>query len=74
MIEIAINAAAYRTILTTLKDGSLVLPAKRIATGDYLAYLDEKTVTRLAEMRGPGESYSDVIVRLAGAEPVGANR
>ena len=35
MIEIAINAAAYKAILTTLKDGcSLALPAKRVATGD----------------------------------------
>jgi hypothetical protein len=68
MIEIAINAAAYKAILTTLKDGLLVLPAKRIATGNYLAHLDEKTVTRLAAMRGPGESYSDIIMRLVEIE------
>jgi hypothetical protein len=68
MIEITINAAAYEAILTTLKDCSLVVPAKRIATGDYLAQLDEKTVTRLAEMRGPNESYSDVILRIVGRE------
>jgi hypothetical protein len=68
MIEIAINAAAYKAILTRLKNGLLVLPAKRIATGDYLAHLDEKTVTRLAAMRGPGEDYSDVILRLVGLE------
>jgi hypothetical protein len=66
MIEIAINAAAYKAILTTLKDGcSLALPAKRVATGDYLAHLDEKMVARLAELRRRGESYSDVILRLA---------
>jgi hypothetical protein len=49
----------------------LVVPAKRVATGDYLAHLDEKTVTWLAEMRGPGESYSAVILRIAavGHEP-----
>jgi hypothetical protein len=46
----------------------LVLPAKRIATGNYLAHLDEKTVTRLAAMRGPGESYSDIIMRLVEIE------
>jgi hypothetical protein len=68
MIEITINAAAYKAVLTTLRDGLLVLPARRIATGDYLAHLDEKTVTRLAKMREPGESYSDVILRLADLE------
>ena len=68
MIEISINAAAYKAILTTLKDSSLVLPAKRIATGDYLAHLDEKTVTRLAALRGRNESYSDVILRLAASQ------
>jgi hypothetical protein len=35
------NAVAYKAVLTALKDGLLVLPAKRIATGDYLAHLDE---------------------------------
>jgi hypothetical protein len=68
MIEIIINAAAYKAILTTLKGCSLVLPAKRVATGDYLAHLDEKMVTRLAELRRRGESYSDVILRLVEIE------
>ena len=30
-------------------------------------WLDRKFVDRLAQMRGPGESYSDVVVRLAEA-------
>jgi hypothetical protein len=32
-------------------------------------WLDRKFVDRLAQMRGPGESYSDVIIRLAKASP-----
>jgi hypothetical protein len=65
MIEIAISPEAYKAVLTTLKGCSLVLPAKRTATGDYLIYQDEKMVDRLGAMRGPRESYSDVIIRLA---------
>jgi hypothetical protein len=30
-------------------------------------WLDRKFVDRLGQMRGPGESYSDVILRLAKA-------
>jgi hypothetical protein len=30
-------------------------------------WLDRKFVDRLGQMRGPGESYSDVILRLAEA-------
>ena len=32
-------------------------------------WLDRKFVDRLGQMRGPGESYSDVIIRLAKASP-----
>jgi hypothetical protein len=37
----------------------------RNAKGEYLIHLDEKTMDRLTVVRRPGESYSDVIVRLA---------
>jgi hypothetical protein len=33
--------------------------------GDVVIWLDQATVDRLAAMRGPGESYSDAIVRIA---------
>jgi hypothetical protein len=32
--------------------------------------LDRVTVDRLARLRGPGESYSDVILRLAEDNPI----
>jgi hypothetical protein len=36
--------------------------------GERLIWLDPTVVNRLRALRGPGESYSDVILRLA-AEP-----
>jgi hypothetical protein len=34
--------------------------------GERLIWLDRAVVARLKAMRGPGESYSDVILRLVG--------
>jgi CubicO group peptidase (beta-lactamase class C family) len=34
--------------------------------GERLIWLDSAVVARLRSLRGPGESYSDVILRLAG--------
>jgi hypothetical protein len=34
--------------------------------GERLIWLDRAVVDRLRAIRGPGESYSDVILRLAG--------
>ncbi len=36
--------------------------------GERLIWLEEGWVNRLGAMRGPGESYSDVILRLVGME------
>jgi hypothetical protein len=33
--------------------------------GERYVWLDHGVVSRLRAMRGPGESYSDVIIRLA---------
>ena len=39
-------------------------PQQPDGRGAARIWLDRKFVDRLAQMRGPGESYSDVIVRL----------
>jgi hypothetical protein len=36
--------------------------------GERLIWLDPAVVARLRAMRGPGESYSDVILKLVGME------
>jgi hypothetical protein len=38
------------------------------AKGERLIWLEDADMRRLASMRGPGESYSDVILRVAAAE------
>jgi hypothetical protein len=37
------------------------------SNGDYFIWLDPRFVDRLRALRGPGETYSDVILRLATA-------
>ena len=64
MIRIAITPAAYEAIAATLP-GNVGVEPRRASNGDYLLWLEPRFVDRLAAMRGPGESYSDVILRLA---------
>ena len=42
--------------------------------GQHYVWLDPAVVNRLGAMRGPGESYSDVILRLANATSAGLFR
>jgi hypothetical protein len=44
-----------------------------VAQGERLIWLDRAVVDRLRSLRGPGESYSDVIMRIA-AENIGGAR
>ena len=39
-----------------------------------MIWLEDRVVDKLAALRGPGESYSDVILRLAGAERLRAEK
>ena len=64
MIRIAVTQAAFEVIAATLPLGS---EDKVNEKGELLIWLDPAVVDRLGAMRGPGESYSDVIMRLAGA-------
>jgi hypothetical protein len=36
--------------------------------GQRLIWLEDAMANRLGAMRGPGESYSDIILRIAAAE------
>ena len=66
MVPIAINEAAFEAIARTLPVGSFGFENKVNEKGERLIWLDPTVVNRLRAMRGPGESYSDVILRLAG--------
>jgi hypothetical protein len=64
MIRIAITQAAFEAIAATLALGSVGYENKIDAEG--LIWLDRAVVDRLRSLRSPGESYSDVILRLGG--------
>jgi hypothetical protein len=64
MIRIQINAAAYDAILAGRSPSEVQELAKAPEGGFYL-WLFKPLLERLMHERGPGESYSDTIVRLA---------
>jgi hypothetical protein len=65
LIKIAISQAAFEAIAATLSLGSVGFENKIDQDGNRLIWLDRAVVDRLCALRGPGESYSDVIIRLA---------
>ena len=68
MIAIAVTPAAHQAIKASLLGTADATPCPG-PDGLIRIWLDRKFVDRLAQMRGPGESYSDVIIRLAKASP-----
>jgi hypothetical protein len=68
MIKIAITQAAFEAIAKTLPLGSVAVEPYFNEKGERVVWLDEVWVDRLGAMRGPGESYSDVILRLVESE------
>jgi hypothetical protein len=65
MIAITITPEAYDAIKPRLPETNLA-PSKG-ADGLIRLWLDRKFVDQLAQMRAKGESYSEVILRLAKA-------
>jgi hypothetical protein len=65
MIRIAISQEAYAAINATLPFGSVAVEPEADAKGERPVWLEEVWVERLAALRGPGEDYSAVILRLA---------
>jgi hypothetical protein len=63
MTAISITAEAYVAIKATLP--MMDAAASSGPDGLISIWLDRKFVGRLLELRGPGESYSDVILRVA---------
>ena len=65
MIKIAISQAAFDAIAATFPFGSVSYENKIDEPGNRLIWLDPAVIARLRSLRGPGESYSDVIMRFA---------
>ena len=66
MIRIAISAEAFDAIAATLPLGSVSFENGVNEHGERYVWLPPNVVDRLKAQRRPGESYSDVILRLAG--------
>jgi hypothetical protein len=60
------HSSRVRRDSKTLPLGSVGYENAANEKGERLIGLDSGVIDRLRAMRGPGESYSDVILRLAG--------
>ena len=65
MIRISITLAAFEAIAATMPLGSVGYEREADGEGVRHIWLAPAVVNRLHAVRGPGESYSDVILRLA---------
>jgi hypothetical protein len=65
VIRIAITQEAFDVIVETMPLGNLGYENPANEKGERLIWLERAAVAYLRYLRGPGESYSDVILRLA---------
>jgi hypothetical protein len=65
MVRIAISYAAFDAIVATMQLGSVGFENQTDEQGRRLIWLDHAVVARLRALRESGESYSEVILRLA---------
>jgi hypothetical protein len=65
MVRISITSAAYEAIAATLPFGSVGVEREADAKGERHIWLEPRVLDRLKALRGPGESYSRVTLRLA---------
>jgi hypothetical protein len=70
LIRLAITPAAYAVIVAT-HPASARLKRSSAPNGEFYVWLEPQYVDRLRAVRKPGESYSDVILRLAEASEGG---
>ena len=67
MICITVTAEAYAAIKPA---DTQTWPPSPGELGDVVIWLDQPMLDRLEAMRGPGESYSDAIIRVARGNPL----
>lgn len=64
LIKIAISQAAFDAIAATLPLGSVGYENAVNERGERYVWLAPDVINRLRAMRGPGELFSDVILKL----------
>jgi hypothetical protein len=67
MVRIAISQAAFNAIAATMPLGSVGFDAQTNEQGERLIWLPREVLAKLTAMRGAGEDYSTVILRVAEA-------
>jgi hypothetical protein len=65
VIRVVLTDAAHDAIASTLPKGAARWPMRRYR-GQCIIQVEAAVVDRMRAMRRPGESYSEVILRLAG--------
>jgi hypothetical protein len=65
MIRICITAAAFEAWPRRSRSGPLGFEREADAKGERQIWLEPRALDRLKAMRGPGEGYSDMILRVA---------
>ena len=71
MVRIAITVEAFDALSATLPLGSVGFERHPADDGQRLVWLERSVVKQLRALRSPGESYSDVILRLVEVEAGG---
>jgi hypothetical protein len=74
MIRIAITQATFDAIAATMPLGSIGYEAQLDAQGQRLIWIELHVLNRRRAPHGPGESYSDVIIRLTAVGHESLNR
>jgi hypothetical protein len=69
LIRLTITPAAFAVIVATMPES--VGKQNSAPNGEFYVWLEPKYVERLRALRKPGESYSDVILRMAEASEGG---
>ena len=70
MIRIAISQSAFEAIARTFPLGSMSFENAIDENGDRLIWLERRMLDKLNSHRRAGESYSDVILRVAAEDAV----
>lgn len=66
MIRIAITPEAHSAIAATIAEGRALEALTVLQDGRVWIWVSRGLARSLASLRRPGESYSDVILRIAG--------
>ena len=65
MVRIAISQAAFDAIVATMPLGSVGYENASNENGERLIWLPHDVLSKLNRLRGPGETFGDVIIAMA---------